>query len=261
MKKFKKVLEKVQETYDIAATMFSGGANQPHGFSDYPRRNVMGDFGVHRIKEGDSLNRINAFIHKFLKGDYIDPEGAIRDLRVRLNHFGLDFEFSKKENLKPGENKFQVLVHGHVSGTTPTTDLSKGFDKGEEFPKLTLTINVHFNETTGLYEMDGKLSSPSEIEPEETQEVNESKDPAKSVMHFIMRNDNVKSKVLMPVYNHLSQKEKKGRLSVDDMRKELYFVVNTALRKMNTGNNKVTLSQKDKSRVVSDLVRNYKNHK
>jgi hypothetical protein len=260
MKKFKKVLEKVQETYDIAATMFSGGANQPHGFSDYPRRNVMGDFGVHRIKEGDSLNRINAFIHKFLKGDYIDPEGAVRDLKVRLNHFGLDFEFSKKEELTPGENKFEVLVNGDVSGATPTTDLSKGFDKGEDLPKLTLTINVIFNETTGMYEMDGKLSSASVNE--NVEEVNEAKDPAKSVMHYIMRNDTVKDKVLKPVYNHLSQKEKKGKLSMDDMRKELYFVVNTALRKMNAGDSsKVTLSQKDKSRVVSDLVRNYKNHK
>jgi hypothetical protein len=206
------------------------------------------------------LNRINAFIHKFLKGDYIDPEGAVRDLKVRLNHFGLDFEFSKKEELTPGENKFEVLVNGDVSGATPTTDLSKGFDKGEDLPKLTLTINVIFNETTGMYEMDGKLSSASVNE--NVEEVNEAKDPAKSVMHYIMRNDTVKDKVLMPVYNHLSQKEKKGKLSMDDMRKELYFVVNTALRKMNAGDSsKVTLSQKDKSRVVSDLVRNYKNHK
>jgi hypothetical protein len=108
--------------------------------------------------------------------------------------------------------------------------------------------------------MDGKLSSASVNE--NVEEVNEAKDPAKSVMHYIMRNDTVKDKVLMPVYNHLSQKEKKGKLSMDDMRKELYFVVNTALRKMNAGDSsKVTLSQKDKSRVVSDLVRNYKNHK
>jgi hypothetical protein len=73
-----------------------------------------------------------------------------------------------------------------------------------------------------------------------------------------MRNNDMKTKILKPVYNHLKQKKIKGKLSLDDARKELYFVVNTAMRKMNASDNKVSLSQKDKSRVVNDLVRNFK---
>lgn len=257
MKKFKNILEKIQETYDVAAGMFTGGAYQPHGHSDYPRRSIIGDFGVHRIGEGDSLKRINAYIKQFLKGEYLEPKAAIKLLRANLNHVGLDFE-TKGKDIVPGENKFNVKVHGDVFGTTPTNDLSKGFDKGEEFPTLTLTINLNYNESTGLYEMDGQLTSG---EVNESKEINEAKDQAKSVMHYIMRNDSVKNKVLMPVYNHLKEKEKKGKLSLDDMRKELYFVVNTAMRKMNSGENKISLSQKEKSRVVSDLVRNYKKTK
>ena len=68
----------------------------------------------------------------------------------------------------------------------------------------------------------------------------------------------MKNKVLKPVYNHLQQKRNKGKLSLDDARKELYFVVNTAMRKMNSADNKVTLTQKDKSRVVNNLVKNFK---
>ena len=264
MKKFKKILKNIEEAYDIGLNpIMRGTGSHPYGYSDYPRRSVFSDFGVHRIDQGDSLVRLNAFIHKFLSGDYIDPEGAIKDLRIRLNHAGLDFNFSKKK-LNPGVNVFEVKVHGNVFGKTPTTGFDN-FDKGEDLPNLILTINVDFDESCGLYRMDGKLSTNENIEPEiqpdVKEDLNEDSDPAKSVMHFIMRNNNVKDKVLMPVYNHLKQKEKKGKLSIDDMRKELYFVVNTAMRKMNTGDKKIALSQKQKSSVVTDLVRNYKKYK
>ena len=80
-----------------------------------------------------------------------------------------------------------------------------------------------------------------------------------------MRDKDMKDKVLVPVFNHLLSKKKKGKLTLDDARKELYFVVNSALRKMKDtveGDEKreVTLTQKEKGRVVGDLVRNFKKY-
>ena len=282
MKKFKQILSKLAESYAVGGSVFNG-------FSEYPNRTAFNDFGIHRIGEGGSISRINAFIHKFLAGEYMQEEAAaaLIELRTRLNHAGLDFKFNMKTPLNPGQNVFPVELHGGAFGTTPTTDLSKGFNRGEDLPKLALVVNVEYNEGTCLYSMSGKLSkmAPAPVqeamvkEPEKKRSLStkekakkiakldesvdhlqEEKDPARSVMHFIMRNNEVKNKVLMPVYNHLKQKKKKGKLSLDDARKELYFVVNTAMRKMNSGDKKISLTQKEKSRVVTDLVRNFKSH-
>lgn len=283
MKKFKQILNKLSENYAEGGSVFNG-------FSDTPRRSAFGDqeYGFNINNAGSSVSKINAFIHKFLSGEYLEPEGAIRELRSRLNHAGLDFVFSQKTQLQPGQNVFPVKLYGDVFGTTPSTNLSQGFNRGEDLPKIFLLINVNYNETTCLYSMNGKLSmggaaaenplgeavmkSPekkramsmkekakkiSKID-EEVEQITEVKDPARRVMHFIMRNSDMKNKVLKPVYNHLQQKRNKGKLSLDDARKELYFVVNTAMRKMNSADNKVTLTQKDKSRVVNNLVKNFK---
>lgn len=280
MKKFKQLMSKLSESYAVGGSVFNG-------FSEYPNRTAFNDFGIHRIGEGGSISRINAFIHKFLAGEYMQEEAAaaLVELKSRLNHAGLDFKFNLKTQLNPGQNVFPVKMYGDVFGTTPTTDLKTGFNRGEDLPKLALVVDVEYNEATCMYTMNAKLSKMASEpmqeamvkEPErkralstkekakkiakldeQVQQLDEEKDPARSVMHFIMRNNDVKSKVLMPVYNHLKQKKKKGKLSLDDARKELYFVVNTALRKMNSGDKKISLSQKEKSRVVSDLVRNFK---
>jgi hypothetical protein len=283
MKKFKQILSKLAENYTEGGTVFNG-------FSEYPKRTAFNDFGIFRVSEGGSMSRINAFIHKFLAGEYMQEEAvaALIELKSRLNHAGLDLKFNMKTPLNPGQNVFPVKLFGDVFGTTPSTDLSKGFNRGEDMPKLALVVNVEYNEGTCMYSMSGKLSNmtPSSVqeamvkEPEKKRalstkekakkiskldesvnKINEEKDPARSVMHYIMRNKDIKNKVLMPVYNHLHQKKKKGKLTLDDARKELYFVVNTAMRKMNSGDKKISLSQKEKSRVVTDLVRNFKTDK
>jgi hypothetical protein len=283
MKKFKQILNKLSESIGDGGSVFNG-------FSDAPRRSAFGDqeFGFNINNAGSSVSKINAFIHKFLSGEYLEPEGAIRELRSRLNHAGLDFVFSKKTELHPGQNAFPIKLYGDVFGATPSTDLSKGFNRGEDLPKMFLLVDINYNEATCMYSMNGRLSmaAPATKNPlgeemmkapekkralsmkekakkiskidEKVEQISEEQDPARKVMHFIMRNNDMKTKVLKPVYNHLKQKKTKGKLSLDDARKELYFVVNTAMRKMNASDNKVSLSQKDKSRVVNDLVRNFK---
>ena len=340
MKRFKEIYYKtLKEEYTEGGSVFNG-------YSDSVRRTAQSDFGVHRIGEGDSIHRLNAFINKFLGGTYIDPEAAVTELRSRLNHAGLDFVFDgKKITLHPGVNSFPAKLYGEVFGTTPTTDLSKGFDKGMDLPGLNLVIDVTYDENSCMYSMSGKLiptpkSIPMSKMHEESEDLNEIfpiiaaalpmigravlggvvdkgisaltsamgndaqangresamgengmkrkkkikkmsedalavamseekiehvSDFPRKVEHFIMRDKDMKDKVLVPVFNHLLSKKKKGKLTLDDARKELYFVVNSALRKMKDtveGDEKreVTLTQKEKGRVVGDLVRNFKKY-
>jgi hypothetical protein len=340
MKRFKEIYHKtLKEEYTEGGSVFNG-------YSDSVRRTAQSDFGVHRVGEGDSIHRLNAFINKFLGGTYIDPEAAVTELRSRLNHAGLDFVFDgKKITLHPGVNSFPAKLYGEVFGTTPTTDLSKGFDKGMDLPGLNLVIDVTYDETSCMYSMSGKLIPTPKTSPttpmkegafgkmagtflgnmllpgvggviggmlgsaagdavssatandaqangrasamgengmkrkkkiKKTSEdalavaMSEEKiehvsDFPRKVEHFIMRDKDMKDKVLVPVFNHLLSKKKKGKLTLDDARKELYFVVNSALRKMKDtveGDEKreVTLTQKEKGRVVGDLVRNFKKY-
>ena len=87
--------------------------------------------------------------------------------------------------------------------------------------------------------------------------IRESKDEPRVVEHFIMRNKDIKDKVLIPIYNTLKKLKEKNKYNRDTAAKHLYYVVNYAIRKLNTGDKKVTLSQIEKARVVNDLLRNF----
>jgi hypothetical protein len=151
MKKFKQLFKQLMEDATEGGSVFTG-------FSDMQPRTAHSDFGVHRIGEGDSVSRLNAFIHKFLGGTYIDPNGAIKELKSRLNMVGLDFDFDgSKIKLNPGENVFPVKLYGDVFGQTPTTDLSVGFDRGDDLPMLKLMVNCSYDEETCMWSLRGKL--------------------------------------------------------------------------------------------------------
>jgi hypothetical protein len=86
-------------------------------------------------------------------------------------------------------------------------------------------------------------------------ESTEKGDKARSVMHQITRKGAIRDKVLLPVYNNLIAKKLRGKLNTDDIQKQLFYVVNSTIRKM-----KVALSDKEKSRVVNDLIRNFRSY-
>ena len=90
MKKFKDLYKNLEENMN----------DYPPGFSDgSDKRTVGGDsFGAFRVGEGNTISRINAFINKYLIGSYLpgDYKLALRELRVRLNHIGLDFDSEKE---------------------------------------------------------------------------------------------------------------------------------------------------------------------
>ena len=163
-------MKKFKELYNKLAEAAEGIEGYPPGFNtgSGTKRRVDGDsFGGFRVGEGNTISRINAFLNKYLQGTYMagDYKFALRELRVRLNHIGLDFD-SEKE-LVPGENRIKVKLHGDTFGTTPTTDLMKGFDKGQDLPSLTMIINYTHDESTGSCYMNGRMTLDSTVNESE----------------------------------------------------------------------------------------------
>ena len=102
MKRFKELRENL-----IAEAEFS-----PYGLY---QRSVHTDHGVHRLDTDDSLAKINAFIENFFSGDYMSPKVRIEQLRVRLNHLGLDFDM-KNGVMEEDVTSFPVSYYGKVFG-------------------------------------------------------------------------------------------------------------------------------------------------
>lgn len=98
--------------------------------------------GIDRLNpmKPEGLQRINVFLKQFFKRSTLNPSNEIGQLRARLNHLGLDFPFNAMQPVQP-INRFKV-GKTEVFGTTPTTDLSKGFDTGDDQPMYSLEIRV-----------------------------------------------------------------------------------------------------------------------
>lgn len=153
MKKFKKLYAKLSENTDTTISNYADG---------WDKRRVDGDsVGAFRVGEENNISRINAVINKYLAGSYLagDYKYVLRELRVRLNHIGLDF--NSEQELMFGENKLKAKLFGNTFGTTPTTDLSKGFNTGDDLPTLTLTINYTQDSYSNMCYLSGKISLDS----------------------------------------------------------------------------------------------------
>lgn len=123
-------------------------------FSPFDAETVQGKMRLNP-QTSEGLHRINAMINHWLNcNGGMNPHQAVTELRYKLNHMNLDFPFTSNQPVENGNNTFEV-THGQVFGATPTTDLMKGFDTGEDLPKYTLNINLGKNEHG--FKLTGKL--------------------------------------------------------------------------------------------------------
>ncbi len=73
------------------------------------------DDGVHRLDNNENLGKLNAFIENFLSGPTMNPKARLEQLKIRLNHVGLDFDCN--EGVTEGEiTSYEVKYYGEVSG-------------------------------------------------------------------------------------------------------------------------------------------------
>jgi hypothetical protein len=242
MKNFKNILNTLLENeYVEAGSVFNG-------FSDPMPRTAHSDHGLFR-DDASQFNRINAFVHNFLSGTYLDPRAAIALLRSKLNHAGLDFEFNNTVKLVPGNNTFQLNRFGEKFGTTPTHDLLKqGFDRGIEYLPLRLSFvlsqmpdgkmmftDIMLTRTGGVEDQLNQAfpNQPVEEKYDEAGEVLlESSNMSLSIMNMVMKNREVKTKVLEPVFRSLLTMKAKKKLSQEEAMNRLNFAAKSATRRL-----------------------------
>lgn len=156
--------------------------------------------GKDRLNPQDSegLHRLNAFMKYFFRRTTLNPKYEIDQLKVRLNHMNLDF--TTPTNFET-EQEVEVTTGSETFGVTPTTDLSKGFYKGEDLPKYTLSLKV--NKTDGGYKIDASLSPKNKV--------------AESII--LKNNRNKRINTIKKMRNNISEQEIRGVRVGTDIKK------------------------------------------
>ena len=272
MKKFKKLLSNLQEA---GAQSFGGSVF--NGFSDPAPRSALSDKGLHyAFKDPEQLARLNAFANSFLGGTYLDPKEPLKELAGRIGQLGLSMKFNNNVKLAVGENHIPLAVFGDKFGVTPTTDLSQGFDIGEDYPDMLLCFTL-LQTKTGYVFTDVYVKSqictdcPQEVGtehdnthaptltiqavPQNESYITEEKDTARVVELFLSKSAG--KSILQPIYQSLKSLKKRGKYTKEIANKRFEYAVNTAIRRLSSKDNILSLTDEQKNRATNRLLFNF----
>ena len=153
MKRFKKLRENL-----ILESEFS-----PYGLYN---RSIHTDDGVHRLEDRENLGRINAFIENFLSSNTLHPKAKLEQLRVRLNHIGLDFDM-KGGLVDENITSYPVTYYGKVSGYKIENGVSTGEIGDQDFATEKFGRALAFSvrqSGEGVVNLEGKIHFVGEEE-------------------------------------------------------------------------------------------------
>ena len=272
MKKFKKLLSNLQEA---GAQSFGGSVF--NGFSDPAPRSALSDKGLHyAFKDPEQLARLNAFTNSFLGGTYLDPKEPLKELAGRIGQLGLSMKFDNNVKLAVGENHIPLAVFGDKFGVTPTTDLSQGFDTGEDYPDMLLCFTLLQTKTgyvfTDVYvksqictdcpqevgtETDNTHAPTLTIQavPQNESYITEEKDTARVVELFLSKSAG--KTILQPIYQSLKSLKKRGKYTKEIATKRFHYAVTSAVRRLSSKDNIVSLNDEQKNRAANRLLSNF----
>ena len=272
MKKFKKLLSNLQEA---GAQSFGGSVF--NGFSDPAPRSALSDKGLHyAFKDPEQLARLNAFANSFLGGTYLDPKEPLKELAGRIGQLGLSMKFNNNVKLAVGENHIPLAVFGDKFGVTPTTDLSQGFDTGEDYPDMLLCFTLLQTKTgyvfTDIYvksqictdcpqevgsEHDNTHAPTLTIQaiPQNESYITEEKDTARVVELFLSKSAG--KSILQPIYQSLKSLKKRGKYTKEIASKRFHYAVTSAVRRLSSKDNIVSLNDEQKNRAANRLLSNF----
>ena len=272
MKKFKKLLSNLQEA---GAQSFGGSVF--NGFSDPAPRSALSDKGLHyAFKDPEQLARLNAFANSFLGGTYLDPKEPLKELAGRIGQLGLSMKFDNNVKLAVGENHIPLAVFGDKFGVTPTTDLSQGFDTGEDYPDMLLCFTLLQTKTgyvfTDIYvksqictdcpqevgsEHDNTHAPTLTIQavPQNESYITEEKDTARVVELFLSKSAG--KTILQPIYQSLKSLKKRGKYTKEIASKRFHYAVTSAVRRLSSKDNIVSLNDEQKNRAANRLLSNF----
>ena len=272
MKKFKKLLSNLQEA---GAQSFGGSVF--NGFSDPAPRSALSDKGLHyAFKDPEQLARLNAFANSFLGGTYLDPKEPLKELAGRIGQLGLSMKFDNNVQLVVGDNHIPLAVFGDKFGVTPTTDLSQGFDTGEDYPDMLLCFTLLQTKTgyvfTDIYvksqictdcpqevgtETDNTHAPTLTIQavPQNESYITEEKDTARVVELFLSKSAG--KSILQPIYQSLKSLKKRGKYTKEIATKRFHYAVTSAVRRLSSKDNIVSLNDEQKNRAANRLLSNF----
>ena len=272
MKKFKKLLSNLQEA---GAQSFGGSVF--NGFSDPAPRSALSDKGLHyAFKDPEQLARLNAFANSFLGGTYLDPKEPLKELAGRIGQLGLSMRFNNNVKLTVGENHIPLAVFGDKFGVTPDTDLSQGFDTGEDYPDMLLCFTLLQTKTgyvfTDIYiksqictdcpqevgtETDNTHAPTLTIQavPQNESYITEEKDTARVVELFLSKSAG--KTILQPIYQSLKSLKKRGKYTKEIATKRFHYAVTSAVRRLSSKDNIVSLNDEQRNRAANRLLSNF----
>ena len=272
MKKFKKLLSNLQEA---GAQSFGGSVF--NGFSDPAPRSALSDKGLHyAFKDPEQLARLNAFANSFLGGTYLDPKEPLKELAGRIGQLGLSMKFDNNVQLVVGDNHIPLAVFGDKFGVTPDTDLSQGFDTGEDYPDMLLCFTLLQTKTgyvfTDIYvksqictdcpqevgtETDNTHAPTLTIQavPQNESYITEEKDTARVVELFLSKSAG--KTILQPIYQSLKSLKKRGKYTKEIASKRFHYAVTSAVRRLSSKDNIVSLNDEQKNRAANRLLSNF----
>lgn len=242
MKNFKNLITLLENEYADVGSVFNG-------FSSGFPRSAHSDAGVYR-DDSSQINRIHAFANAHLGGDYIDPAQAMKLLRAKINHAGLDFDYTNQTKLNVGRNTFQLNRYGEIFGTTPTTNLMDGFDRGKDYVPLSLAFDLVKSPNGKYYFTDigitrSGLTDKIDIETpsvkvqekydESGNVLLESSHMGVSLLRKANRHPEIKTKVLEPLMKNMM----KGKKTRDEIHQRTHFAAKQIVRRL-VGAGKVT---------------------
>jgi hypothetical protein len=185
------------------------------------------------------LDQIHAAIFSYLSGCFLDPRQALYNLKVKLNHMGLDFDFNRNTPINDGQMSLVLSRYGQKFGTTPTTDLRQGFDRGQDYTNVALSFKIT-RDPSGQYSFTNiNLGNASAPTAEQYEPANKPMQ-AESFYHYIGSDDYISEKVFKPILLNLVEKVQNETLTESDIQTQLSFIVERAAKRLN-----MTLSEQD----------------
>lgn len=194
-------------------------------------KNSMGAFGtLHQNQaafqplktiDQQQLDQLQASIFAYLSGEFLDPRQALYNVKVKLNHLGLDFDFNKNIEINPGRISLKLSRFGQKFGTTPTTDLSKGFDTGTDYTDSVLSFDLTKSQSGKYYFRNISIGQQAGANLQ-----------AEGFYSQIASNDELYEKIIKPILLNLMENAQNDTLTEEMLEKQLSFIVERSSKKL-----------------------------
>jgi len=190
------------------------------------------DFKPLKSMDNTQLSYVNAAIMSYLTGTFADPRQALYNLRVKINHLGLDFDFNRNSQIIEGPMTLQLSRFGQKFGTTPTNDLRVGFDRGTDYTGIALSFTVRKDPSNQYYFENVRLG---QTQGQQMQSEN--------FYSAIANDEYLYENVMKPIMLNIMEKADDDTLTEDQLDQYLSFIVERAAMKFEMDLTEESLSE------------------